>query len=81
MKERMYEFMNENKRAGKRKYEAKDKIFLNELMIICFLTVERTFENTGDASWASENLHSKCEKGRSRGASRIKFLMTTTRLK
>lgn len=54
--------MNENKRAGKRKYEIKDKTFLNELMIICFLTVERTLENTGDASLASEILHSKCER-------------------
>ena len=26
--------MNENKRAGKKKYETKDKIFLNELMIM-----------------------------------------------
>jgi hypothetical protein len=29
---------------------------LNELMIICFLTVERTLENSGDASLASEIL-------------------------
>jgi hypothetical protein len=54
--------MNENKRAGKNKYETKDKTFLNELMTICFLTVERTLEKSRDASPASEILHSKCER-------------------
>jgi hypothetical protein len=48
MKESTYGWMNENKRAGKKKYETKYKTFLNELLIIliiliiCFLTVVRT---------------------------------------
>lgn len=54
--------MNENKRAGKKKYETWDKTFLNEFIIICFLTAERTLENSGDASPASGILHSKCER-------------------
>jgi hypothetical protein len=48
--------MNENKRAEKKKYETKDKTFLNDLMKICFLTVERTLEKTGGVSPASEIL-------------------------
>jgi hypothetical protein len=32
--------MNENKTAGKKKYEKKNKTFLKELIIICSLAVE-----------------------------------------
>ena len=62
MKESMYEWMNENKRGGKKKYETKNKTFSNELMIICFLTVARTLEKGRDALPASEIVHLKCER-------------------
>jgi hypothetical protein len=62
MNERKYVRMNENKRTGKNKYETKNKTFLNELMIICFVTVERTLEKSREASPASEILRSKCER-------------------
>jgi hypothetical protein len=72
--------MNE-KRKGKKKYETKDKTFLNELMIVRSVTVKRTLEKSRDASPASEILHSTCERDGSRGAPRIMFLMAPTRLK
>jgi hypothetical protein len=62
MNQRMYKWIIENKRKGKKKYETKDKTFLNELTTVRFLTLKRTPEKSMDASQASEILHSTRER-------------------